>query len=187
MSTIGFCIGNGTSREGYDLERLNGHGVTIGCNCIWKHYTPDYVVALDDHEREWIEVLRVPPFKLITRTDNDILLDGKPISTRRGYNGGLNNNSGIVAAVYLAEYLKVDTVYMLGIDFFRDVIGRTSNDLYAKTTIGTKALPKIWEAIAARNPNTKFVRVGNIEHYDQRFFDNDLHGFELMNYERFPY
>ena len=189
MPRIGFCIGNGTSREGFDLTRLDG--ITICCNSIWRHYTPDYVVALDAHEREAIEA-EPRPFSIITRNELDkgvwyITVDGVCIAPMSTFNDGRNNNSGIVAGAFLAERLQVDKMYMLGIDFFRDVIGRTSNDLYSSTTIGSKELPLIWNFMVLRNPHTEFIRVGNIEDYDRDFFAHTIKGMTLMNYEDFPY
>ena len=40
------CIGNGESRKDYDLSNLNGHN-TIGCNAIYRDYTPNILVAMD--------------------------------------------------------------------------------------------------------------------------------------------
>ena len=30
-----FCIGNGESRQGFDLEKLRPHGKIYGCNAIY--------------------------------------------------------------------------------------------------------------------------------------------------------
>ena len=42
-----FCIGNGESRQGFDLEQLRPHGKIYGCNAIYRDFTPDILVALD--------------------------------------------------------------------------------------------------------------------------------------------
>ena len=31
-----FCIGNGESRQGFDLEKLRPHGKIYGCNAIYR-------------------------------------------------------------------------------------------------------------------------------------------------------
>ena len=42
-----FCIGNGTSRDGFDLERLRPHGKIYGCNALYRDFTPDVLCAVD--------------------------------------------------------------------------------------------------------------------------------------------
>jgi hypothetical protein len=42
-----FCIGNGTSRKGFDLESLKPFGKTYACNAIYKDFTPDVLITVD--------------------------------------------------------------------------------------------------------------------------------------------
>ena len=43
-----FLIGNGGSREGFDLEQLRPHGKIYGCNAIYRDgFRPDVLVAVD--------------------------------------------------------------------------------------------------------------------------------------------
>lgn len=42
-----FCIGNGESRKGFDLEKLRPHGKIYGCNAIYREFTPDVLTAVD--------------------------------------------------------------------------------------------------------------------------------------------
>ena len=42
-----FCIGNGESRKGFDLEILRPHGKIYGCNALYRDFTPDVLVAVD--------------------------------------------------------------------------------------------------------------------------------------------
>ena len=44
---IHFCFGNGTSREGIDIEQYKKYGTVVGCNAIYRDYTPDILVSLD--------------------------------------------------------------------------------------------------------------------------------------------
>ena len=46
MSNV-FCIGNGESRKGYDLNKLKGKGRIYGCNALYRDFTPDVLVAVD--------------------------------------------------------------------------------------------------------------------------------------------
>ena len=42
-----FCIGNGESRKGFDLETLRQHGTIYGCNAIYRDFMPDVLTAVD--------------------------------------------------------------------------------------------------------------------------------------------
>ena len=42
-----FCFGNGNSRKDLDLDKYKQHGTVVGCNAIYRDYTPDILVALD--------------------------------------------------------------------------------------------------------------------------------------------
>ena len=42
-----FCIGNGESRLGFDLERLRPLGTIIGCNALYRDFKPDALVSVD--------------------------------------------------------------------------------------------------------------------------------------------
>ena len=42
-----FCIGNGESRKGFDLETLRKHGSIYGCNALYRDFMPDVLTAVD--------------------------------------------------------------------------------------------------------------------------------------------
>ena len=41
------CLGNGQSRQGLDLQKMKDYATVIGCNAIYRDFTPDILVALD--------------------------------------------------------------------------------------------------------------------------------------------
>ena len=43
-----FIIGNGKSREGFDLEQLRPYGEIYGCNAIYRDFEPDWLIAIDE-------------------------------------------------------------------------------------------------------------------------------------------
>ena len=52
---IHFCFGNGNSRKELDVDKFKKHGTVIGCNAIYRDFTPDILVALDsriNHESQ---------------------------------------------------------------------------------------------------------------------------------------
>ena len=42
-----YCIGNGPSRKGFDLNRLKESGQTYGCNALYRDFIPDYIFSVD--------------------------------------------------------------------------------------------------------------------------------------------
>ena len=46
MSNV-FCIGNGTSRKDFNLEKLRPYGKIYGCNALYRTFTPDVLTAVD--------------------------------------------------------------------------------------------------------------------------------------------
>ena len=45
--TTAFCFGNGNSRKGLNLDDFKKYGTVVGCNAIYRDFTPDILVALD--------------------------------------------------------------------------------------------------------------------------------------------
>jgi hypothetical protein len=43
-----FVIGNGESRKKIDLAELNKYGKIYGCNALYRDYTPDALICIDD-------------------------------------------------------------------------------------------------------------------------------------------
>ena len=42
-----FCIGNGESRKGFDLNKLKPFGKIYGCNALYREFSPDVLVSVD--------------------------------------------------------------------------------------------------------------------------------------------
>ena len=42
-----FCFGNGNSRKRLDVDKYKKKGTVVGCNAIYRDFTPDILVALD--------------------------------------------------------------------------------------------------------------------------------------------
>ena len=42
-----YCIGNGPSRKGFDLNRLTETGQTYGCNALYRDFWPDFIFSVD--------------------------------------------------------------------------------------------------------------------------------------------
>ena len=42
-----YIIGNGPSRQGFDLNLLKDTGQTYGCNAIYRDFMPDFIFSVD--------------------------------------------------------------------------------------------------------------------------------------------
>lgn len=187
---IGITIGNGTSREGFDLNLIKGKAITIGCNSLYKDFEPDYLVAIDpvpDKEvREYRTSHQVSWKHLGRRLELDgnwglkLLCDDVEIYALKELNGGFVNNSGLLATAFMAEILKLRTIYLLGVDFFLGVPGKP-NDIYGGNFGFSQNLVDAWNFLIPRNPKTKFYRVGPIPERNRAFYETQRQrGFNLI-------
>lgn len=210
MPNRGVVIGNGLSRLGFDLHFLDNES-TVGCNMLYKDYEPNYLVAIDKwmtnspvHAIEKIVRDGDPRrWKYITRVFNDkqwhMAVEDEPVMPELALNNGFCKNSGMYGALYFAQVLKMRTVYLLGIDFFQDVLDENGkklpNDVYGGTFEGANipGFINAWQhmfngapsqriictcprcssgpfPITHLIPNTRWVRVGPIADHEREFY-----------------
>ena len=60
-----FIIGNGKSREDFDLEQLRPYGEIYGCNALYRNFEPDWLVAIDEAITKEIQESDFPQDKFI--------------------------------------------------------------------------------------------------------------------------
>ena len=60
-----FIIGNGKSREDFDLEQLRPYGEIYGCNALYRDFEPDWLVAIDEAITKEIQESDFPQDKFI--------------------------------------------------------------------------------------------------------------------------
>lgn len=75
-TTRAFIIGNGKSREGFDLKQLKPYGKIYGCNALYRDYAPeyevpDYLVAIDKPITEEIEKSDFPKKRFISPPEEE--------------------------------------------------------------------------------------------------------------------
>lgn len=109
-----FLIGNGKSREQFDLERLRGKGTIVGCNALYRDFTPDVLVSIDTKMLNEInaasstldpEMLIICPAGRSTRVPNSLV-----------YKTGKFNTSGCFAMRMIGEVMRPSKCFMLGMD-----------------------------------------------------------------------
>lgn len=204
---IGFVIGNGTSRKGFDLNGLSWLGTTVGCNRIYKDFEPDYLVAIDRHMEDspcdeiedYIKSGAPRKWRYITRKYLDdwwwMTEEGSRVEREMMFNRGFCHNSGMFGALYLSQVKKYDTVYLIGIDFFRpDPDG--PNDIYGRNFGTSNGLIKVWNHMFNGAPlrlelekpivnmiESEFVRVGPVKECDAEFYRDELPSLRCISFD----
>lgn len=119
-----FLIGNGKSRETFDLERLRGKGTIIGCNALYRDFAPDILVAIDAKLIKEINEAKYGE-------EHYILLPANRSLTVKGalhWRTDQFNTSGCFAMKCIMDIMKPSKCYMLGMDAYPgNVYDKTKN------------------------------------------------------------
>ncbi len=124
--TTAFVLGNGVSRQGLDLTRLQQHGKIYGCNAIYREFTPDVLVATD---RPIAAAIQESGYALKNQFYTRRPIEGLGA---RGVSGPYYGYSSGPIATYLAAKHGHTTVFMLGFDLGPSAENKINN-LYAGT------------------------------------------------------
>lgn len=165
-----FCIGNGESRRGFDVNSLKPYGTVYGANAIFRDYTVDHLICCD--RRMAMEtVSRGYTGKVYTREDwysffpydNVDKLVPLPWTENEKWTQSFHMGSGL-HAVNLALHNGADIVVLIGHDFWGT--NNLHNNLYKDTenywaTDHHAIDPSFWikQFVMFFNtyPNTQFV------------------------------
>lgn len=174
-----FVLGNGTSRQHFDIERLQGKGIIYACNAVYRNFEPDVLIAVDP--------------KMV----HEIVADGYHhnhvvwTNYNNGYKDYTNLNyfqpsrgwsSGPTALCKAADD-KYKTIYILGFDYMGLNGGKKFNNIYADTQNYKKSVEPAtyygnWlrqsENVVKNHPEIQFFRVTNV---------GDFCPAQLNNYE----
>jgi len=114
-------IGNGPSRLVFDLDQIQEHFMTYGCNALYRDFMPDYLVSHDMGIADEILEKNVH-YQTVFYTQRGTKMNyrksiGEPIHfvIQDQYMG----DSG-TGALRLASINKHDTIYMIGFDYSDD-------------------------------------------------------------------
>lgn len=143
---IGFVIGNGESRKGFDLERLRGKGLIVGFNALYREFVPDILMVRDQPMRKEIEEAGKGHLMVGLPEQRVMEIRGKRVPFPNHY-----KYTGTVGIWYMLEILKYDEVYLLGFDPY--LLSGNRNNLYT----GTKNYSEVAAPIA-RTRNTNLVK-----------------------------
>ena len=126
-------LGNGTSRQHFDLEKMRGKGIIYACNAVYRNFEPDVLIAVDPKMVHEIVADGYHHNHVVWTNYNNGYKDYTNLNyfqPSRGWSSG-------PTALWLASTHKHDTIYILGFDFHGEIDqqGNRSkvNNLYAGT------------------------------------------------------
>lgn len=110
-----FLIGNGKSRENFNLERLRNKGTIIGCNALYRDFSPDILIAID---AKMLRELHAAQSQL---DPNMLVMCASGRATRVANSmvckvPGKFNTSGCFAMRLIGQIMLPKKCYMLGMD-----------------------------------------------------------------------
>ena len=170
---LGFVIGNGESRIGYDLNKLRPFGPIYGCNALYRDFIPDVLVAVDvtmiKEIQEKIDGGELVVKDFIYRSKNG---NGKILKSSLGSYNDSGYAAGPTALKVLCErHPEIKEVFLVGFDLYSES-GRRNN-VYKSTPCYADAstqpvYPTNWIEKLARifviHEKVRFYRVTNLEH-----------------------
>jgi hypothetical protein len=134
--SIACVIGNGPSRQQFDLHCINATMTTYGCNALYRDFMPDYLISMDYNMVKEILDKKVH-YRTSFHTQHENRIDklqegGEPINFFWGFRE--TNDSGN-SALRLALQHDNTSVYLIGFDY--NIGGSNLPNVYS----GTKNYP----------------------------------------------
>lgn len=105
-----FIVGNGITRQEFDLNKLTDKGVTFGCNALYRDYKSDYLIAIDPEIIKEVHTSDYPQHRFIVPPEHEQYEppEFNPVRTRS--NAGMN---AMTEAIKRGHNL----LFCLGFDF----------------------------------------------------------------------
>ena len=138
-----YCIGNGPSRKGFDLNKLKATGQTYGCNALYRDFMPDFIFSVDmrmsvkmSEDEVGLQTIHYAPALEVNRKQNKGMLHLIP-----------NNPHWISgnAAFWTAGVHGHRNIYLIGFDFKEYGKGQLNNIYQDTNCYGPRNDDKIFE------------------------------------------
>lgn len=169
-----FLIGNGNSRKDFDLELLKGKGTIIGCNALYRDFTPDILICQD--AKMATELKNYKGF-ILTNKGNYLL---KKNSIK--WNPGNARTSGVLGMKFIRQCLKPKKCYLIGMDGFPgNMYAGTENypGLAKEEKFYNKIIDQYKQIISGGN--TQFINVNTLDAWN---IENSPF-YKFISYEEF--
>jgi hypothetical protein len=183
-----FILGNGKSRLRLKLDELKFHATVYGCNALYREYTPDYLIAVDEKMVKEIEKTGYHLRQQLWTNPNKGVLKIPGLNYFKPHKGWSSGPT----ALWLAARNQHQTIYIFGFDY--EGIDRRVNNVYADTPNYKKSTDVAtyygnWlnqtEQVIRDNKQIKFVRVVDTLNFRPPTLSQITTNFEHMSYEDF--
>lgn len=172
-----FLVGNGKSREKFDLERLRNIGTIIGCNALYREFTPDLLIAIDQ------KMLR--ELKSSTYEGTVIMPRGRTVAVPKAlvWKTEKFNTSGCYGLRLVSQKMGPKECYMLGMDGFPGNMYDGTLNYSTHTLQNFKGINSRYLLTLKEIKNTTFINVNDKDAWPKECHDTSSYRF--MTYEDF--
>lgn len=193
MIKTAIIIGNGSSRDGVDLERLSKNTTTFGCNALYRDFDADYLCVVDPAMKADID-------KYNGESSTTLLAasmgeEYEPYFLHPGHPP--RNNAGMFAIMKAIE-MGFERLYLIGFDFLAFDKTQVLSNMYEDTDCyGPETKTSLHDSrrrmqyfgwVLEKNPDVRFdiifpenltiyapnVDNVNLMHYDRLYNELDL-------------
>lgn len=180
-----FLIGNGKSRNHFDLNRLKSIGTTIGCNAIYREtdFQPDILIAIDSKMLTEITKAKYgsKPHEtamIITPHNRAIAIPGSYV-----YRAQRFNTSGAFAMRLIVSVMKPKRCYMLGMDGYPGNVYDGTKNYAVHTLKNFSGVHRFYLEILNSARDTVFINVNETDGWPPEAVNSDH--YSHMTYELF--
>lgn len=174
-----FIIGNGTSRESFDLERLRPIGTIIGCNALFRDFSPDILVSIDS---KMITEISKSGYAL----ENFCIIPGNRTAKLAGaasWRTDRFNTSGCFAMRLVSLLMNPVRCYMLGMDGYPGNVYDSTQNYSDNTLQNFNGISSFYMKTLIGGGDTIFVNVNIKDSWPKEAHDTGR--YEFMTYDKF--
>lgn len=169
-SRTAFVLGNGVSRKGIDLNKLQKYGTIYGCNALYREFEPDYLVAVDV---KMVNEICKSRYQITHEVWTNPNRSYKNLHGLNFFHPSKGWSSG-PTALWLASQHGYDNIYILGFDYKGVNNGEKFNNIYAdsmnyKRSTDAATYFGNWlrqtKTVVQENENINYFRIITAENY----------------------
>jgi len=165
-----FLIGNGSSRKNFDLNLLRGKGTIIGCNALYRDFTPDILICQDSKMAR----------ELFDSQYSGLVLTGRGPGVRLKnhitWKSGRARTSGVFGLTFISKIMKPKICYAIGMDGYDGNVYEGTHNYLSKPIKYHKITSQYAQAIG----NTEVINVN-----EKDLWQVDKPNYKFITYKEF--
>ena len=173
-----FLLGNGKSRQHFDLERLRQYGTIIGCNAIYRDFSPDILISIDAKMLRELSAAGYKDSKIIVPNNRSVNV---PEATR--WKTDKFNTSGCFAMQLIGAEMGPKLCFMLGMDAYTGNVYDKTKNYAVNSLVNFSGIKKYYMQSLGKSKHTTFVNVNDQDAWPEAAHDTGK--YECISYEEF--